>query len=115
MGKSTLSSLKPVTIPRMELSAAVLSTRLDRMIREEIEYTIDDSIFWMDSTCVLCYVENDEKRYETFVANRVSATREQPLPCQWRYVHTELNLADDASQGISADDIVNPFTACMTY
>ena len=108
MGKSRLSPLKPVTIPRLELSAAVLSTRLDRMIREEIEYTIDDSIFWTDSTCVLRYVENDEKRYETFVANRVSAIREQSLPCQWRYVHTELNPADDASRGISADDIVKP-------
>lgn len=108
MGKSRLSPLKPVTIPRMELSAAVLSTRLDRMIREEIEYTIDDSIFWTDSTCVLRYVENDEKRYETFVANRVSAIREQSLPSQWRYVHTELNPADDASRGISADDIVKP-------
>ena len=32
-----LAPLKPVTIPRMELSAIVLSTRLDRMIREELE------------------------------------------------------------------------------
>ena len=40
MGKSRLSPLKPVTIPRMKPSAAVLSTRLDRMIRVEIEYTI---------------------------------------------------------------------------
>ena len=108
MGKSRLAPLKPVTIPRMELSAAVLSTRLDRMIRDEIEYKIDDSIFWTDSTCVLRYVENDEKRYETFVANRVSAIREQSLPSQWRYVQTELNPADDASRGISADDIVKP-------
>ena len=108
MGKSRLSPLKPVTIPRMELSAAVLSTRLDRMIREELEYRIDDSVFWTDSTCVLRYVENDEKRYETFVANRVSAIREQSLPSQWRYVQTELNPADDASRGMSADDIVKP-------
>lgn len=32
-----LAPLKPVNIPRMELSAIVLSTRLDRMIREELE------------------------------------------------------------------------------
>ena len=30
MGKSRLSPLKPVTIPRMELSATALATRLDR-------------------------------------------------------------------------------------
>lgn len=45
MGKSQLSPLKPVTIPRMELSAAVLSTRLDRMIRQEVELPINDSFY----------------------------------------------------------------------
>ena len=59
MGKSRLTPLKPVTISRMELSAAVLSTRLDRMIRDEIGYPINSSVFWTDSTCVLSYVEND--------------------------------------------------------
>lgn len=45
MGKSQLSPLKPVTIPRMELSATVLSTRLDRMIRQEVELPINDSFY----------------------------------------------------------------------
>ena len=57
---------------------------------------------------MLRYVENDEKRYETFVVNHVSAIRKQSLPRQWRYVQTELNPADDASRGISADVIVKP-------
>ncbi|PFX33167.1 hypothetical protein AWC38_SpisGene1985 [Stylophora pistillata] len=40
---------------------------------------IQNSIFWMDSTCNR-YVENHEKRYETFVANRVSGIHEYSLP-----------------------------------
>ena len=76
------------------------------MIQEEIEFTIDKSIFWTDSTCVLRYVENDDKRYQTFVANRVSAIREQCLPCQWKYVETKLNPADDASRGMTVEAIV---------
>ena len=64
-----------VTIPRMELSAAVLSTRLDTIFREELEFTVDESIYCTDSNCVLRYVENEDKRYQTFVANRVSAIR----------------------------------------
>lgn len=105
MGKSRLAPLKPVTIPRMELSAAVLSTRLDTMFREELEFTVDESIYWTDSTCVLRYVENEDKRYQTFVANRVSAIRERSSPVQWRYVETKLNPADDASRGISVETI----------
>ena len=80
MGKSRLSPLKPVTIPRMELSAALLSTRLDKMLRQEIDFPINDSFYWMDSTCVLRYIANDERRYKTFVANRVAAIREHSTP-----------------------------------
>ena len=106
MGKSRLSPLKPVTIPRLELSAAVLSTGLDRMIRKEVELPINDSFYWTDSTCVLRYIANSERRYKTFVANRVAAIREQSIPSQWQYVGTKTNPADDASRGLSADDII---------
>ena len=106
-GKSRLSPLKPVTIPRLELSAAVLSTRLDAMIQDELEIPVDDSIFWTDSTCVIRYLENEEKRFTTFVANRVAAIREQSLPKQWHYVETALNPADDASRGMAVNAIVN--------
>ena len=105
IGKSRLSPLKPVTIPRLELSAAVLSTRLDRMILEEIEVAVDESVYWTDSTCVLRYIENEERRFQTFVANRVAAIREQSLPSQWRYVETKLNPADDASRGMTVEAI----------
>ena len=45
MGKSRLAPLKPVTIPRMELSAAVVSTRLDNISRKELSLLIDQSFF----------------------------------------------------------------------
>ena len=106
MGKSRLSPLKPVTIPRMELSASMLSTRLDRIIRQELDIVIHDSFFWTDSTCVLRYVTNDDRRYKTFVANRVAAIREHSMPSQWKYVGTKANPADDASRGLTADAIV---------
>ncbi len=106
MGKSRLSPLKPITIPRMELSAAVLSTRLDKMIRQEVNFPINGSFYWTDSTCVLRYIANDEKRYKTFVANLVAAIREQSSPNQWRYVGTKANPADDASRGLTAEAII---------
>ena len=89
----------------MELSAAVLSTRLDTIFREELEFTVDESIYCTDSNCVLRYVENEDKRYQMFVANRVSAIRERSSPVQWRYVETKLNPADDATRGMSVETI----------
>ena len=56
MGKACTTLLKSITIPRLELSAAVLASRLDRIIRREIDLPVHESVFWTDSTCVMNYV-----------------------------------------------------------
>lgn len=43
IGKSRLSLLKQLTIPRPELSAAVVATRLDNMVRKEIDIPMNKS------------------------------------------------------------------------
>ncbi|XP_028404804.1 uncharacterized protein LOC114527371 [Dendronephthya gigantea] len=106
IGKARLAPLKVVTIPRLELSAAVVATRLDKMVRNEIDFSIDASVFWTDSTTVLGYILNEEKRFKTFVANRVAVIHETTIPSQWKYVSTQLNPADDASRGLSADALL---------
>lgn len=52
---------------------------------------------------MLRYIENQDKRFHTFVANRVAAIHNASSLTQWNYVNTELNPADDASRGASAD------------
>ena len=91
----------------MELSAAVLATRLDSMIKQEITMPIDRSMFWTDSTCVLRYIENKDKRFQTFVANRISAILEQSTANQWRYIDTSLNPTEEASREMTADALLN--------
>ena len=107
MAKSRLAPLKAVTIPRLELSAAVLAVRLDRIIRKEITLPIKSSTFWTDSTCVLRYIRNKEKKFQTFVANRVTRILEQSREEQWQYVDTTFNPADEASRGMSVDSLIN--------
>jgi len=106
IGKSRLSPLKQLTIPRLELSAAVVATRLDKMVRKEIGIPISESIFWSDSTCVLGYIANEDKRFHTFVANRVAAIQEVTSSSQWKHVGTKQNPADDASRGLSAEALL---------
>ena len=92
----------------MELSAAVVATKLDTMLRSElgIDIRIDGSYFWRDSTCVLKYRENNVKRFQTFVANRVASIRNFSVPSECHYVDTNANPVDDASRGLSADDLI---------
>ena len=97
MAKSRLAPIKQLTIPRLELTAATLSVRLDHLIRRELTLSIDTSTFWTDSMCVLRYISSEDKRFHTYVENRVSVIREGSSPAQWRYVESKLNSADDAS------------------
>ncbi len=100
MGKSRLAPIKLVTIPRMELSAAVVSTKLERMLRNELSISIDQSSFRTDSTCFLRYIENKDKRFQTFVATRIATIHDASSPEQWNYVDTNSNPADEASRGV---------------
>ena len=106
LGKARVTPLKPVTIPRLELTAAVLAVRMDKMLKAELQLQVENSFFWTDSTSVLKYIRNEDKRFHTFVANRVTAIRDATDVSQWKYVNTKDNPADDASRGRKVDDLV---------
>ena len=96
MGKARLAPLKSVSIPRLELLAATLAVKVQRTVKHELELIYDDVYYWTDSTTVLYYLRNQEKRYKIFVANRVAAIRDNSKIEDWRYVNTEDNPADYA-------------------
>lgn len=106
IGKSRVSPSKPVTIPRLELTAATVAVKQDRQIQEELDIKFDAVVFWTDSTCVLQYINSEAGRFKTFVANRIALIHESSSPSQWRYVNSESNPADYASRGLRSDEKV---------
>ena len=104
IGKSRLAPMKQMTIPRLELSAAVVACRLYAFLAEELDMKIDSVTFWTDSAIVLGYIRNESRRFKTFVANRLSEIHDTTTPEQWRHVDTCLNPADIAFSGIEACD-----------
>ena len=82
IGKSRLTHLKPMTVPRLELSAVALAVHSDKSVREELDVPITQSTYWSDSTCVFQYIRNQSKRFHTFVANRLSVIHENSAPHQ---------------------------------
>ena len=107
MAKSRVTPLKPVTIPRLELTAALVSSKISCMLWKELEYAPMDEVFWTDSKTVLGYINNDARRFHVFVGNRVQEIREQTSPSQWHYVGTKSNPADIASRGAGAQELLN--------
>ena len=106
MGKARVSPLKSVTIPRLELTAALVSVKVSSLLQRELNYKDAVHVYWSDSRVVLGYIANESKRFHVFVANRVEQIREQTDPSQWRYVDTKNNPADIASRGTNAADLV---------
>ena len=93
MGKARLAPTREISIPRLELTAAAV--RLSKIIREELDMTIDRVCYWSDSTSVLKCINNESKRFHTFEANRLTVIRNGSKPSEWRYVNRDDNPADD--------------------
>ena len=84
----------------MELKAAILSVKISKLIREELQYNINNEYFWTDCQVVLGHVHNESKRFKVFVANRIQIIKEHSDVGQWQYVASKYNPAYHASRGI---------------
>ena len=81
------------------------AVKRDCMLKEELDLPLIDSIFWTDSTIVLWYLANEDKRFQTFVANRISRILNSSTSTQWRHISSKDNPADDCSRGLTAEEI----------
>lgn len=87
--KSRLAPVKKTTIPRLELMAATVAVKSDVLVRRELDLPLKDSVFWTDSMIVLAYIKNEDKRFHTFIANRLSMIHSASDVKQWHHVNTK--------------------------
>lgn len=103
--KSRVAPLKQLTIPRLELQAAVLATRLAKSIQEETRIQFQDVKFFTDSTITLAWIQSPSRSFKPFVSSRVGEIQSNSDPSQWKHIPSEDNVADDLSRGISVDEL----------
>ncbi|KAL7828584.1 hypothetical protein SRHO_G00322180 [Serrasalmus rhombeus] len=102
-----VAPLKQMTIPRPEIQAATLASRMDKMLRVELQMNLEPSVIWTESQSVLKDINNEQTRFSTFVTNRLTVIRDLTTKEQWRYVGSANNPADAASRGVRAVSLMS--------
>ncbi len=92
-----------MTIPKLELQAALYSVRLRKLIIDEHDIVIDRVQHWTDSVTVLQWLHGADKKQNVFVANRVAEIIQDAPVDQWRHVRGPNNPADIGTRGMTME------------
>ena len=106
MAKSRVAPIKPISIPRLELTAAVVSVNVTRMLKSELDVDNVQCYYYTDSEIVIGYINNDARRFHVYVGNRVQHIRDRSSPEEWFHVPGKGNPADEASRGLTAKELI---------
>lgn len=101
-----MAPLKILTLPRLELSAALLLSKLIAVIKRSLKIKIDSIHLWSDSTA-LCRIKTSPCNLQTFVANRVAEIQELTDISSWRHVPSKENPADALSKGVPLEKLLS--------
>lgn len=99
MARSRVSPRKQLSMPRLELCAALAGAQLAKVIMTELSLPSQQVTLWTDAMTVLTWLNSDSCRYKVFLGTRVAEIQELTENSTWRYVRTTDNPADDLTRG----------------
>ena len=122
MSKAKVTPKKTVTVPRLELAAAVLATQISGFLQRNLDIPELQHHYWCDSRVVLGYIRNNTRRFHVYVANRVQTITNRITPNQWHFIPTDQNPSDLASRGSHVEELIDndlwwhgpPFMSSLT-
>ncbi|XP_045477890.1 uncharacterized protein LOC123683037 [Harmonia axyridis] len=108
-GKSKVSPVKRISIPRLELCACLLLSKLISLVLSVYSsaFQISKVFAWSDSTVALTWIRSSPHRWKSFVSNRTTQIQESVSPELWYHVKSRDNPADCASRGLTPVELLN--------
>ena len=88
--KSRVAHPKRLSLPRLELCAAVLLADMYQASSRALKISFNKIRFWTDSMVVLAWLSSPATRWKTFVANRVSHIHEITAVENWNHISSKV-------------------------
>ncbi|GFS52493.1 DUF1758 domain-containing protein [Trichonephila clavipes] len=98
--KTRVSSVKPQSLPRLELCSALLLANLLQATLPTLTVPISETFSSSDSKITFACLKSKLRRGQPFVANRVAQIQELTPNVQWNFVSGLMNPADCGTRGI---------------
>ncbi|XP_075157941.1 uncharacterized protein LOC142231207 [Haematobia irritans] len=105
--KSRVAPTRPVTLPRLELCAALLLAELLDSVCKIFNPNPANVHCWSDSSIALAWINGDPNRWNQFVANRVRKIQSATFQYTWHHCPTTENPADLVSRGANVKDLID--------
>ncbi|XP_074040761.1 uncharacterized protein [Leptinotarsa decemlineata] len=96
--KTRVAPLKPLSIPRLELQAALMGARLGHFLKNTLDMEISAIWYWSDSKTVLYWIRSEARRFKVFVAQRLEEIQDLTNSSEWKYINSKENVADEATK-----------------
>jgi len=74
--------MKMLSLPRLELCGAVLLTYLMNKVITSLNLKVQQKFYWTDSTIVLAWIGSPSRKWQVFVANRISNIQDNSSPSE---------------------------------
>jgi len=112
MAKTRVAPIKSLTLPRLELMAAVMEAKLMQHIHNSL--SIQNVYLWSDSQIVIHWIQSD-KQLKRFEASRVKEIANLTRGIRLRYCPTDSNPADLQTRGLTVGQyLANDLLASWT-
>ena len=110
MSESRVAPIKTITLPKLELMAAVMATRLTQFVASSLHFQLNDQSncihLWTDSQIALHWIYKQHNS-KPFVSHRVAEIVRAFPANSWSFVPSSDNPADLLTRGISTEQLLS--------